>query len=307
MSFRVFIYYCGLCGAWAALAGWVLGRGMDLDNPITEAGYKGMCLGLFVSLALSVLDSWSDLARWRVFSVGLRVLVAVLVGSLGGLLGGVIGQALFGWKHWLAFLIFGWMFTGLLIGTSIGVFDVAVRYVRRQALGGTVRKVFNGVLGGAAGGLLGGLLSVLLRRGWGELFHDKPLEDLWSPSATGFLVLGMCIGLLIGLAQVILKEAWVKVETGRRAGREMILTKPETRIGRAETCDIGLFGETGIERVHAQIVLADNRYVLADLGTAGGTFLNGQRIAGPTPLRSGDAIQIGNCTLRFWERQKRAG
>ncbi len=307
MSFRVFIYYCGLCGAWAALAGWVLGRGIDADNPITEAGYKGMCLGLFVSLALAVLDSWTDLTRWRVFSVGLRVAVAVVVGSLGGLLGGMIGQTLFGWKHWLAFLIFGWMFTGLLIGTSIGVFDVLARYVRRQALGGTLRKVLNGVLGGAAGGLLGGLLSVLLRRGWGELFHDKPLEDLWSPSATGFLVLGMCIGLLIGLAQVILKEAWVKVESGRRAGREMILTKPETRIGRAETCDIGLFGEAGIERVHAQIVLTDNRYVLADLGTPGGTFLNGQRIAGPTPLRSGDAIQVGSCTLRFWERQKRAG
>ena len=59
----------------------------------------------------------------------------------------------------------------------------------------------------------------------------------------GFVALGMCIGLLIGLAQVILKEAWVRVEAGFRAGREMILSKPEVTIGRAESCDIGLFGD----------------------------------------------------------------
>jgi FHA domain len=306
MSFRVFIYYCALCGAWAALAGWVLGRTFNQESPVVEAGFKGMCLGLFVSLALAILDSWWALIQGRVFTVGFRVIVAVLVGSLGGLIGGIIGQTLFGWKPWLPFLIFGWMFTGLLIGSSIGLFDVGIRYLRRQALGRTLRKLVNGILGGAAGGVLGGILSVLLRRGWGELFHDKPLEDLWSPSATGFLALGMCIGFLIGLAQVILKEAWVKVETGRRAGREIILTKPETRIGRAETCDIGLFGETDIERFHAQIVQGENRYVLTDLGTPSGTFLNGQRIAGPTPLQSGDAIRIGTCTLRFWERQKRS-
>ena len=26
MSFRLFIYYCAICGGWAALVGWALGR-----------------------------------------------------------------------------------------------------------------------------------------------------------------------------------------------------------------------------------------------------------------------------------------
>jgi hypothetical protein len=285
--------------------GWILGRLVSFDNPIIEAGFKGMCLGLFVALALSIVDSWWALTPHGVLTLGLRVVVAVVVGSLGGLLGGLIGQTLFGWKQWLVFLIFGWMITGLLIGISIGLFDVLARRLRREALGGSLRKVINGIVGGAAGGVLGGMVLVLLRGVWGGLFHDKPLEELWSPSATGFLAVGLCIGLLIGLAQVILKEAWVKIETGRRAGREMILTKSEMRIGRAEGCDIGLFGESEVERQHARIYIANNRYLLADLGSPGGTFLNGQRIAGPTPLRSGDAIRIGSCTLRFRERQQR--
>ena len=47
------------------------------------------------------------------------------------------------------------------------------------------------------------------------------------------------------------------------------------------------------------------RYVLADLATPDGTYLNGTRVTRPTPLRSGDAIRVGSCTLRFRERRKR--
>ena len=54
----------------------------------------------------------------------------------------------------------------------------------------------------------------------------------------------------------------------------MMLTKDETTIGRAEACDIGLFGDNAIEKLHARIVQKGNRYLLADDDTPGGTFLN---------------------------------
>src|SRR6266478_3088126 len=126
MSFRLFIYYCALCGAWAALAGWGLGRlalrghEADVESRIAEAGIQGMCLGLFVSLGLSIIDSLWNLPPRRFLQIGMRVGVAVLIGSIGGMMGGVIGQALFGWTPLSAFLIFGWAVTGLLIGASIG-------------------------------------------------------------------------------------------------------------------------------------------------------------------------------------------
>jgi predicted component of type VI protein secretion system len=113
------------------------------------------------------------------------------------------------------------------------------------------------------------------------------------------------MGLFIGLAQVILKEAWIKIESGRRAGREMILTRDETTIGRAESCDVGLFGDNAVEKLHARILLKDRQYLLADAETPGGTYLNDLRLDQPMPLRSGDIIRIGANVLRFGERPKK--
>lgn len=304
MTFRLFVYYCSLCGAWAALFGWAFGRAAAVADPIPAAGLKGLCLGLFVSLALGSVDAIWNLPPRRFIQIGLRVAAAVLVGSIGGMFGGIIGQVFFGWKPWSAFLIFGWTLTGLLIGASVGIFELLVRFVRQENLASAVRKVVHGALGGTGGGFLGGLLSVFLKGSWDTVFRNKPVDELWSPSATGFVALGMCIGLLIGVAQVVLKEAWIKVETGRRAGKEMILGKPEFVIGRAEACDLGLFGDPTIEKQHARILLQAGRYLLADLDTPGGTYLNDRRVHGPTPLNSGDAIRVGTCVLRFGERRK---
>jgi len=118
--------------------------------------------------------------------------------------------------------------------------------------------------------------------------------------------LGLCIGLLIGLAQIILKEAWIRVESGFRSGRELIVSKDLLTIGRAENCDIGLFGDPGVEKLHAKIVQRGGEYLIEDAGTPGGTFVNDRRIGGATPLRDGDAIRVGKCVLRFGERRKRA-
>jgi pSer/pThr/pTyr-binding forkhead associated (FHA) protein len=121
----------------------------------------------------------------------------------------------------------------------------------------------------------------------------------------GFAALGACLGLLIGLAQVVLKEAWLRVEAGFRAGRELIISRDAVTIGRAESCDVGLFGDNGIEKVHARIVRQDGRYVLTDADTPGGTYLNDERITEPVELRSGDTIRVGRSIIRFQERQKR--
>jgi hypothetical protein len=305
MSFRWFIYLCALCGGWAALVGWGFGRAWSSESRVAEAGVKGMLLGLLVALGVGLVDALWNLSLMRPVQVLLRVMVSVLVGCFGGLIGGTIGQVLFGLTDLSAFVIVGWAITGLLIGASVGAFEVLTSLASGQNLRGAVRKVINGVCGGALGGLLGGVFLVLLRGVWGVLFRETPLEQLWSPSAIGFVVLGMCIGLLIGLAQVILKEAWVKVEAGFRAGRELMLTKNETVIGRAEGCDIGLFGAQGVERQHCRIVQREDSYYLCDDNSPGGTYENDRRSGEPVALRSGDRIRLGSCVLRFGERQKR--
>jgi predicted component of type VI protein secretion system len=80
------------------------------------------------------------------------------------------------------------------------------------------------------------------------------------------------------------------------------LDAPEVTIGRAEKCDIGLFGDPQIEKLHARILEENNRYVLMDEGAD--TYVNDELIHGPCILRSGDAIRIGKSVLRFGERRK---
>jgi hypothetical protein len=304
MSFKLFIYYCALCGAWAAFLGWAVGRGLTDEGGLAADAVQGLFLGLTVALALGVVDAVWNLTGHRYAQVLARSLFVAVVGSLSGLVGGVVGNRLYVWTGNGAFRIAGWTLTGLLVGVSVGLYDLFARIRAGDRSGGGVRKVANGAIGGALGGMLGGVLFVVLRATVAGILH-RPPEILRSGSAWGFVVLGGSIGLFIGLAQVFLREAWIKIEAGRRAGRELILSKDETTIGRAESCDVGLFGDIGVERLHARILLKNHRYLLADAETPGGTYLNEHRIVQPTPLRAGDTIRIGGSVLRFGERQKK--
>ena len=78
--------------------------------------------------------------------------------------------------------------------------------------------------------------------------------------ATGFVILGTCIGCFIGLAQVILKEAWLTVEAGVRPGRQLVLSSPEMLMGTSEKAALPFiaFGAKGVEPVHARIMRRDD-------------------------------------------------
>lgn len=306
MSFRSFIYYCALCGGWAAFITWAIQEFTAIQyipKAIVQATIVGSLLGLLLALVVGTLDALLNSVSIQRF---IRVFICVAVGLLGSMLASFIGQSLFTASGDKAmFLVMGWTIVGVVIGISIGVFDVLRAVSAGEGMKQAVRKVINGIIGGGIGGFIGGFVQVFF--GFIPLGNEVTLKQKLPrfALATGFVILGMCIGLLIGLAQVLLKEAWVRVEQGFRAGREMILSKPDTTVGRAESCDIGLFGDAGVEKMHARIVLRGDRYMLVDVNSPGGTFLNGQRIGGPTPLNSGDMIGVGRSMLRFEERGKR--
>jgi hypothetical protein len=305
MSLRWFIYFCTMIGGCAAFLGWALGRLPLVEQPILLAAYQGLSLGLILAIGLTLVDLTWNLAGYGVFEAVGRLLIAAMVGAGGGFLGAMAGQFLYSLTQLSLFLILGWTTTGLLIGIAPGSYDYLGRIVFSLDANSAQRKVIQGMIGGCLGGLAGSFVFLWLRDTWDKALAGRSAE-FWSPSATGFVALGMCIGLFIGLARVILKEAWIKVELGFRPGRELILSRPITYIGRAEGCDVGLFGDDQIEKQHAKIVQHQGRYWVEDLDSAAGVYVNGEKVEGEMSLRAGDLIEVGRAALRFGERVTQA-
>jgi pSer/pThr/pTyr-binding forkhead associated (FHA) protein len=68
-------------------------------------------------------------------------------------------------------------------------------------------------------------------------------------------------------------------------------------IGRSRSCDIRL-PSSDASRRHAEIVSVTGGYVLRDLESTNGTFVNGERVK-ERQLRPGDRIRIGSHTILF--------
>lgn len=74
---------------------------------------------------------------------------------------------------------------------------------------------------------------------------------------------------------------------------DLLQNKEAITIGRSLDCDIVL-PELSITRLHASIYKnTNNEYLIKDLGSKNGTFLNGKRITEPTIITDNDSINIG--------------
>jgi hypothetical protein len=81
---------------------------------------------------------------------------------------------------------------------------------------------------------------------------------------------------------------------GPNPGKRYYIDHPELLVGRDDECDLVIV-DRQVSRRHASITREDDQYVLRDLGSKNGTFLNGQEVQGPSTLKDGDEIQIAYC------------
>ena len=72
----------------------------------------------------------------------------------------------------------------------------------------------------------------------------------------------------------------------------------EMTLGRHSESNIVLSG-AGISRHHARLVQANGMLFIEDVGSSGGTYVNGERIEAMTPLEENDIVAIGDNTLRI--------
>ena len=89
------------------------------------------------------------------------------------------------------------------------------------------------------------------------------------------------------------------VRTGPNPGTTYDLTKEVTLLGRDVTNDI-ILGDAEISRQHTRLTRTPGGYVVEDLGSTNGSFVNGERIMAPRVLNPGDLVALGeNVSLTF--------
>lgn len=85
---------------------------------------------------------------------------------------------------------------------------------------------------------------------------------------------------------------------GAALGQVFGLTGDKITIGREPGNTIALTQDTTVSRRHAEIEKSGDAFVIRDLGSSNGTFVNGVRITEQT-LSPGDEVQIGSSRFRF--------
>ena len=90
------------------------------------------------------------------------------------------------------------------------------------------------------------------------------------------------------------ETAMLIVIDGVEPGRKVPVDQPVLTIGRGEMCDL-VISDRQVSREHARLRVDKDRFLLEDLGSKNGTFVNGQSVSAPHPLQDGDEIQIAFC------------
>jgi hypothetical protein len=82
------------------------------------------------------------------------------------------------------------------------------------------------------------------------------------------------------------------IRKGPKPGQQFNFTQDTIALGRRDDNDV-VIDDPEISRRHASLSWEEGEFVLRDLGSANGTFLNAVRITEPNALREGDAIGLG--------------
>lgn len=179
-----------------------------------------------------------------------------------------------------------WCLAGMAMGLGQGI---ALR---------SRRLVLYGFLGGVIGGLLGGLLfdpvDLLL------------LDGMLKPSAhwsrlVGFVAVGGAVGAMIGVVELLARDAWLRMVDGPLVGKEFVIFKDTMKVGASPRSDIYLFNDEQVAPEHALIRAVGDIY---EIEAIHGQSINvNGRTAQRTRLRHGDMINIGRTAFAFEKRK----
>ena len=91
------------------------------------------------------------------------------------------------------------------------------------------------------------------------------------------------------------------IHEGEKAGQRWTLQSDLTVVGRGNECDL-LLPERQISRQHIRIRRSGGQYIIEDIDSKNGTWVNGRKLLGTeteTEIREGDRIQVGKMIFRL--------
>jgi pSer/pThr/pTyr-binding forkhead associated (FHA) protein len=96
------------------------------------------------------------------------------------------------------------------------------------------------------------------------------------------------------------------VRAGALKGQRLIVKTPIVNIGRADYNDLVLPDES-VSTSHAKLQRREGVWVLVDLDSTNGTFVDGERVQGETPIAPGTNVRLGDVALVFEPTDDAAG
>ena len=88
------------------------------------------------------------------------------------------------------------------------------------------------------------------------------------------------------------------VRVGALAGQRLVVRNPVVNFGRADYNDV-VVPDPSVSTTHAKLQRREGVWVLVDLDSTNGTFVDGERVKGEAPLAPGATVRLGDVQLVF--------
>jgi hypothetical protein len=283
----------GLVGFWGGFVAWTVGepvwyytQKLITASPVVRALAGGSpdvvfatTIGLYLGFFLGAVEG--------LLALNLPVLArGMLVGGVAGLVGGCLGTLL-GETAYTILLksaigqCLGWALFGALLGVAPGMVMKAVDRAAR------------GFLGGLVGGFGGGIIFLCVA----SLFQQAVYGRM-----VAIPLLGACLGCCYGLAETLMRRAWVTVLSGRNEGYQLALGSRPISIGSSPRADLQLVANPPLAGIVARIVPTPNGFRLERGELPREMCLINQTVADEQILRDGDMLRLGGVRLLFSQK-----
>jgi pSer/pThr/pTyr-binding forkhead associated (FHA) protein len=140
--------------------------------------------------------------------------------------------------------------------------------------------------------LLFAFIYAVMRRGIGDL-RRVPDDEPFEPGRDGR---GTYAPRPSGESELVVEDSEVLAPETR-----FLVRDGATSIGRSSSSDIVVKGDDYASGRHARLSHHGGLLYVEDMGSTNGTFVNGRKTVGATPLRHGDTVRIGSTTFRYEE------